>query len=333
MKPHFRLSELYKKLRNQTESMAAHCFTGLSKSDVQLCEAHGFSVYQGKVREMILRPDDALMLHTDRLSAFDRFIGNVPYKGQILAAISHYWLQQISTIVPTHLLGQPHPRVLKVKRAKPFKVEVVVRDYLAGSLLRAYQNKERKFCGISLPENLRAYEQLKQPIITPTTKAEVYQHDENISVTDLLAQGICTDAQWQTIESLAFKIYALGQQQFARCGWLLADTKYEFGLLPDGDIIVIDEVHTPDSSRLWVQDSYAKALSQGETPQMLDKENVRRWLLDHKFSGQGEVPSVPDTIMIDLADVYLQVAEKLLGTAMSVAASEPQLPLEEILNA
>lgn len=332
MKPHYRLSELYKRLRNQTESLADHSFTGLSKDDVKQCEQRDWTVYQGKVREMILRPKDALMVHTDRLSAFDRFIGNVPYKGLMLAAINEYWQKKISTIAKTHLIDYPHPRVLKVKRAKPFKVEVIVRGYLAGSMLRAYQNGEREFCGVKLPDNLRAYQQLPKAIITPTSKADVYQHDENTTVEKLIADKICSEKEWREIESAAFKIFALGQDVFGKCGWLLADAKYEFGALPNGDVVVIDEVHTPDCCRLWVKESYAAALANGSVPKMLDKENVRRWLLDRKFSGHGEVPDVPTSLIIDLAEVYLQVAEVLLGKQLT-APTDAHLDIKEILDA
>ena len=176
---------------------------------------------------------------------------------------------------------------------------------------------ERVFCGVRLPEGLKPFGRLPEPIITPTTKAAAFEHDENTTAAELIRRNVCTQKEWDTLSAMAFKVFELGTKIYAEKGWLLVDTKYEFGRTSDGTIKLIDEVHTPDSSRLWNIASYQNRMQKNEPPEMLDKENVRRWLLDHGFSGHGDVPAVPRSILIELAQIYLLVAETLIGKPLT----------------
>ena len=288
--------------------------------------------YTGKVRDVVFRGDELFIVHSDRLTAFDKLIGMVPYKGTILAAISEFWLQEAEKVVPTHYLARPADRVLKTRKTVPFKVEIVVRGYLAGSMLRAYAAGERQYCGIDLVEGLSPYGPLPATIITPTTKAAAFEHDENITVAALVQRGVCTRAEWDEIERLALQLFAHGQKIFAEKGWLLVDTKYEFGRALDGRIIVIDEIHTPDCSRLWTAKSYDARLRAGELPEMLDKETVRRWLVAQGYQGEGSVPKVPVARLIAVAQLYVDVAETMTGKPLCTADNpEAEVNIEALV--
>jgi phosphoribosylaminoimidazole-succinocarboxamide synthase len=291
----------------------AHIWQGPTQSDVATWQAQGFGVYQGKIRTVLSRDGRIQMLHSDRLTAFDRLIDYVPCKGVILSTISKFWLEEASKQVPTHFIQGLGPRALLTENLRPIKAEVVVRGYLAGSLLRAYLAGERVFCGVSLPDGLAPYQRLPEPIITPTTKAAAFEHDESISREELLKKGICSLNEWDQISAMALKVYSLGTKILAQKEWILVDTKYEFGKNQSGEIKLIDEVHTPDSSRLWLAATFDERLSQGLAPEMLDKEVIRRWLLDQGFSGYGDVPAVPRSLLIELGKIYLTVAETLTG--------------------
>jgi phosphoribosylaminoimidazole-succinocarboxamide synthase len=291
----------------------AHIWQGPTQSDVAAWQAQGFGVYQGKVRTMLSREGRVQMLHSDRLTAFDRLIDHIPCKGVILSTISKFWLEEAGKHVPTHFIKELGPRALLVENLRPIKIEVVVRGFLAGALLRSYIAGERVYCGIKLPDGLRPYERLPEPIITPTTKAAAFEHDEAISVDHLINQGLCTLAEWDQISAMALKVFSLGTKILADKHLMLVDSKYEFGKNQFGEIKLIDEVHTPDSSRLWKQESYTTRFQEGLSPEMLDKEIVRRWLMDQGFSGFGDVPSVPRSLLIDLGRTYLSVAEALTG--------------------
>jgi phosphoribosylaminoimidazole-succinocarboxamide synthase len=315
------LRDIYQELSsNPANSMLwkTHIWEGPAQTDIISWESQGFGVYQGKIRTVLSRDGRVQLLHSDRLTAFDRHIDYVPLKGVILTAISKFWLEEISKFVPTHYIKDLGPRALLTENLRPIKAEVVVRGYLAGSILRAYEKGERAFCGVSLPDGLKPYSRLPEPIITPTTKAAAFEHDEGISAEELMKRGVCSKDEWEKISTLALKVFSLGCQIYGEKGWILVDTKYEFGRGDTGVIKLIDEVHTPDSSRLWKMDSYETRLKSGQPPEMLDKENVRRWLLDQGFSGTGDVPAVPKTLLLDLARTYLQVAETLIGRPLSI---------------
>jgi phosphoribosylaminoimidazole-succinocarboxamide synthase len=314
------LSDLERSIADE-KLWGRHSWHGPSATDVSTWQAQGYSVYEGKVRVMLSRDGRVRMLHTDRLTAFDRMIADVPLKGVILTAISRFWLTALKDIVPNHYLESSGSRTLITEALIPIKAEVVVRGYLAGSLLRAYESGARTFCGVTLPDRLKAYQKLPEPIITPTTKAAAFEHDENATAEDLISRGVCSRDEWETLSAMALKIFSFGSRVLAGRGWLLADTKYEFGRSLDGSVKLIDEVHTPDSSRFWDAKDYDLRLSEGLAPRMLDKENIRRWLLDQGFSGYGEVPRVPRPLLLTLAKTYLGVAEALLGAPLRLEDS------------
>ena len=295
------------------QALKTHSYGGLTEAQIQKLAKHDIRTYTGKVRDVVTLGDELAIVHSDRLTAFDKLIANVPYKGTILTAISEYWLSEAKKVVPTHLISRPHERVLKTERAEPFKVEVIVRGYLAGSMQRAYEKGEREFCGETLPEGLKGYGKLPRNIITPTTKAAAFEHDENTTPDALVKAGVVTRAEWDEISRMALALFDHGQKVLKQVGWLLVDTKYEFGRTKDGKIKIIDEIHTPDSSRFWIADTYEARASQGQAPEMLDKEIVRRYLIDQGYSGEGTVPNVPVDRLIELAQVYLKVAETLTG--------------------
>lgn len=321
--------------KDQTgEQIAAHSYGGLTKAQIDTLAKKDIQTYTGKVRDVVRMGDELMIVHSDRLTAFDKLIANVPYKGTILTAISDFWLTEAKKVVPTHLISRPHERVLKTERAEPFKVEVIVRGYLAGSMARAYFKEgggERVFCGERLPEGLKNYGVLPRNIITPTTKAAAFEHDEDTTPKDLVEKGVVTRAEWDEISALALKLFAHGQKVSREKGWILVDTKYEFGRTKDGRIKIIDEIHTPDSSRYWLAATYDQRLAKGEAPEMEDKEIVRRYLLDQGFSGEGQVPKVPAAQLIALAEVYLNVAEKLTGKPLMTAGPGQTIDVEKLV--
>lgn len=327
MKP---IRELLKEIAHSSDpdrAVTEHAYQGFSDSEKKEFQQKNLTVYAGKVRELIRTDNELLIYHTDRLSAFDRFIGLVPYKGTILAEISQYWLEAAAEVVPTHYLSRPHERVLRCISCTPYKVEVVVRGYMAGSMMRAYQKGIREFCGVKLPEGLESYRSLPEPIITPTTKAAAFEHDEDATPEELVQQGVCTREEWVQISQMALNLFRFGQRKYAEKGWILVDTKYEFGRDGSGQIRLIDEIHTPDSSRLWVKDTYETNLARGDAPEMLDKETVRRYLLEQGFSGQGAVPKVPVNRLLTLAETYLKVAETLTGRPLMSVGPLPRTPI------
>ncbi|MEZ4741715.1 MAG: phosphoribosylaminoimidazolesuccinocarboxamide synthase [Bdellovibrionota bacterium] len=327
------LKELYASILQQNNPMQEvkrHCYSGLTDEQNNMLAKRDIQVYEGKVRQCLFHGDEVDILHTDRLSAFDRFIGDVPYKGNILATIASYWFEKINENLPTHFLKQAHPRVIKAKRLEPIKAEVIVRGYLAGSMMRSYEKGERNFCGAILPEGLKNYGKLAKPIITPTSKAEAFEHDENRTPEQLIEEGVCSREEWEKISKLALDIFALGQKIYAEKGWILVDTKYEFGRDKEGNIYIIDEVHTPDSSRLWVEKTYDEMLAANKPPVMLDKEVVRRELIEKGFQGEGPVPEISAESIIGLASVYLTVAEALTGKPMVISETKEAVNLSDL---
>ena len=305
----------------EREAFRKSCYAGLSVDEKRQLEVAGFSPYSGKVRDLVRAEDELWIYHSDRLTAFDRYIGLVPFKGLILGKISEFWLHQASKLMPVYYRRSPHPRVICGEAMEPIKAEVIVRGHMAGSMARAYSKGIRNFCGIQLSDGLVEYSPLPQAIITPTTKAEAFEHDQNASATELIEAGICTSEEWDQISEMALRLFCYGQEVYRKKGWILVDTKYEFGRSSEGELKVIDEVHTPDSSRLWRASDYEDRLAKGLAPEMLDKEIVRRYLLDQGFSGAGDVPTVPAEVLVSLAEVYLEVAETLLGEALTTVAN------------
>ncbi|MFL5163764.1 MAG: phosphoribosylaminoimidazolesuccinocarboxamide synthase, partial [Microvirga sp.] len=255
--------------------------------------------YRGKVRENYDLPDGRrVIIATDRLSAFDRILTAVPLKGQVLTQLARYWFEQTADLCPNHVIEYPDPNVLVCKRLEIMPVEVVVRDYLAGttstSILSMYQAGQREMYGQRFPDGMRPNQKLPQTILTPTSKAFDVGHDEEMTPAQIVAAGLLTQAQWDEVSGLALKLFARGREMAAARGLILVDTKYEFGKTKEGKIVVIDEIHTPDSSRFWYATSYAERFAEGADPESFDKEYVRRFLAAQGFMGDGPIPAIPD---------------------------------------
>jgi len=275
---------------------------------------------EGKVRvSYALGEGRRLFVTTDRLSAFDRIIAGVPYKGQVLNQLSAWWFDKTADVVANHMVAVPDPNVLVAVDARPLPVEVVVRGYITGvtatSLWMPYARGERDLYGHRLPDGLAKNEALPDPLITPTTKppAGADHHDEPLSSADVVARGLVGAADWELIRSSALELFRRGQLLAEEAGLILVDTKYEFGLDGDGAVLLIDELHTPDSSRYWMLDSYAARLGAGEEPESLDKEVVRRALADAGFNGDGPVPTLPDDVWTATSARYIDAFQRITG--------------------
>jgi len=268
---------------------------------------------RGKVRDVYDLGERLLIVTTDRISAFDVVLGTVPLKGQVLNTIASHWFEQTRDIVANHVLAVPDPAAMLVRKLQPLPVEVVVRRYITGSLWRAYQQGERDIYGLDLPAGLRADQRLAEPIVTPTTKAEEGEHDAPLSPAEVISRGLVPDSLWRQVVKTALELFARGEELAARQGLILVDTKYEFGL--DGDrLLVMDEIHTPDSSRYWEADSYQELFAGGRPQRMLDKENIRQWLIERGFSGAGTPPALSDEVRVDLALTYARLQQRLTGS-------------------
>lgn len=273
------------------------------------------SLYHGKVRDVYNINDNLLvMVATDRISAFDVVLPKgIPYKGQVLNQLAAYMLDATADAVPNWKIAVPDPMVTLGVKAEGLKVEVIVRGYIAGSAWRAYRDGERSICGIELPEGLHENDRLPHPIITPTTKAD-QGHDENISAEDIIKKNLVSADDWKTIEKYALQLYAIGSEMAREKGLILVDTKYEFGKY-DGKIILIDEIHTPDSSRYFYADGYEQRQLLGEPQKQLSKEFVRQWLIENGFMGRpGEtVPEMTDKVCNEISDRYIELYEHITG--------------------
>ena len=279
--------------------------------------------HKGKVRESFVLPDgDRAIVVTDRVSAFDYVLGTIPFKGQVLNQIAAWWFRKLEGVVPHHLIDVPDPNVSLVKNVTPLPVEIIVRAYLTGSTKtsswHAYKNLNRMICGIEMPDGMKKNQPFVSPFITPTTKPES-GHDEAISREEILNQGLVSESIYTQAEAYALKMFALGQKVAAERGLILVDTKYEMGIDQSGYLIVIDEVHTPDSSRYWVAESYPSRFDAGEEPESLDKEFVRRMLVDNGIDISADPTSydgrafLDEDLRIAAAKKYIQLYEKMTG--------------------
>jgi phosphoribosylaminoimidazole-succinocarboxamide synthase len=272
----------------------------------------------GKVRVSYDLPNgQRLFVTTDRLSAFDRLIASVPYKGQVLNQLSAWWFEHTTDIIANHAVSVPDPNVLIARSATPLPVEVVVRGYITGvtdtALWTRYANGERLVYGHRLPDGLHKNERLATPIITPTTKGESGQHDVPLSCAEVVEAGLVDATLWDRVTEAALALFEFGSATGAGSQLILADTKYEFGLAADGELLLIDEVHTPDSSRWWVADSYRERTDRGDEPESLDKEVVRRALAESGYSGDGPVPSLDPDVWRATSKRYIDAFERLTG--------------------
>ena len=271
---------------------------------------------EGKVRDCYVLGDRRVIVASDRLSAFDVVLTTIPFKGQMLTQLASYWFSETKHIVPNHVLSQPHPNVLITREIEILPIEVVVRGYLAGSAWRDYQ-AGKQISGIALPKGLKKSQQLETPIITPSTKAERGVHDEPISSEEIVRQRIVAQSLWEEVCDAALKLFQFGSEKAAQRGLILVDTKYEFGVTKNEagqtQLILADEIHTQDSSRFWMADSYLERFEKNEDPVMLDKEFVRRWLIEQGYMGEGTPPPFTDSFRVDTAVRYMQAFEKITG--------------------
>ena len=275
------------------------------------------NVYHGKVREVYtLENDILLMIATDRLSAFDVVMPKgIPYKGQILNQIATQMMHDTKDIVPNWLLATPDPNVAIGKACEPFKVEMVIRGYMSGHAAREYKAGKRLLCGVLMPEGMIENDKFPEPIITPATKAEKGDHDEDISREDILLRGIISEIDYEILEDYTRKLFQRGTEIAAERGLILVDTKYEFGKTKEGQIVLIDEIHTPDSSRYFYMDGYEDRQKKGELQKQLSKEFVRQWLIQNGFQGlEGQVlPNMSDAYIEKISDRYIELYENITG--------------------
>jgi len=279
--------------------------------------------YKGKVRDVYIFDEELVVVASDRISAFDVVLPEpIPFKGQVLNQIAAGFLKATSDIVPNWVTATPDPSVTIGKRCEPFKVEMVIRGYLAGHAAREYNLGKRVLCGVALPEGLKENDQLPEPIITPTTKASE-GHDEDISRENILAQGIVSEADYVVLESYTKALFQRGQEMAAEKGLILVDTKYEFGKFGD-EILLIDEIHTPDSSRYFYAEGYEENQSKGLPQKQLSKEFVRQWLIANGFQGkEGQaVPEMTDEIVESISDRYIELFEKITGQTFVKAETD-----------
>lgn len=289
---------------------------------------------EGKVRDSYVRPAGdgerggrRTIVVSDRVSCFDRVVGTLPFKGQVLNQVAAFWFEKTRDVAPNHLLSVPDPVVSVVKECRTLPVEFVMRAYLTGvtstSIWTAYARGERTYCGHRLPEGLHKHERLPEPLLTPTTKAEHGGHDEPVSRDDLLRRGALSEARWDEAERLVTRLFSEGARWAESRGLLLVDTKYELGLDEDGRLVVVDEIHTPDSSRYWYAERYARAMRDGADPEALDKEYLRRWLVETGYRGEGAPPEIPIAVRCEAARRYIEAYEQVTGRAFEPDVEEP----------
>src|SRR5688572_8410802 len=272
----------------------------------------------GKVRDWYDLPDGKrLIVTTDRLSAFDRILNCVPYKGQVLNQLSAWWFKQTEDIIPNHLISIPDPNAAVVQRVSPIPVEVIVRGYITGvtstALWHRYSLGEREIYGYIFGQGLRKNERLPEPIITPTTKGGPTGHDERLTCAEVVEKGLLDANTWDQVQSAALAVFKRGQEIANKAGIILVDTKYEFGRTADGSVLLIDEVHTPDSSRFWKADTYEERFKADEDPENFDKEFVRIAYADKGYRGDGEIPSMPADLWASASERYIKIYELMTG--------------------
>lgn len=271
--------------------------------------------HQGKVRDYYVLEKQRIIITTDRQSAFDRILGFIPFKGQVLNQLSAFWFEKTKDIVQNHLISVPDPNAMIVKNCTVIPIEMVVRGYISGvtstSIWTAYTKGERVIYGIKFPQGLKKNQKLKKPIITPTTKAEV-GHDERLTEKEILERGLVSEKLWRKMKRASLALFERGTKICAKAGIILVDTKYEFGL-HNGKLMLIDEIHTPDSSRFWIKKTYKKRFSSGEEPENFDKEFLRLWFKKQGYSGDGKPPKMPTAFIAKVSKRYMQIYEKTTG--------------------
>jgi phosphoribosylaminoimidazole-succinocarboxamide synthase len=289
--------------------------------------------YQGKVRDTYRKGEQLTLITTDRLSAFDHVLTTIPFKGEVLNRLATFWFEKTKHVVQNHLLDVPDPNVAVARRCEAFPIEFVVRGYITGSLWRDYQKGTHGAYGIPFPAGLKKDQKFEAPIITPSTKAEYGKHDEPISEKEILGKNLLGKRDWETARDAALGLFAEGQKWAKTRGLILVDTKYEFGKAGD-QLYVIDEIHTPDSSRYWLAGEYEARYARGDDQKMMDKENIRQWLIKERgFQGQGAPPPIPDDVRVDLAQKYIAAFEQITGEKVKLEVGDVVARIEKNLRA
>jgi phosphoribosylaminoimidazole-succinocarboxamide synthase len=316
-----------------TQALRTALRTTLERTDLGALGAK----YEGKVRDNYTTKDGRrFIVVTDRISAFDRVLGTLPLKGQVLNRLAAFWFERTASVAPNHMLSMPDPNVLVARECTPLPVEMVMRAYVTGvtstSVWTHYARGERVFCGHRLPDGLRKNERLPVPILTPSTKAEKGDHDVSASREEILAMGRMSARDFDAAAEIVARLFEHGQRWCAARGLVLVDTKYELGRDAKGEIVVIDEIHTPDSSRFWFSDSYAERFDRGEDPESFDKEYVRRYLAGIGFTGDGPIPPIPDDVRVEASRRYIEAFERITGTDFVPDLEDPAVRIPRNLG-
>lgn len=307
-----------------TAALAPFLATVLEDATIPELPAH----YRGKVRDNYDLPDGRrILVATDRLSAFDRHLTCVPFKGEVLTQVARFWFDATSDLCPNHVLAYPDPNVLVCRRLNILPVEIVVRDYLTGttstSIWSMYKEGRRSMYGLTLPDGMTEHQKLPETVITPTTKAAHGEHDEPISPTEIVERGLLTADHWRELAGVALNLFARGREIAARHGLILVDTKYEFGVDEAGGFVLADEIHTPDSSRYWFAASYAERVAAGQRPESFDKDFIRSWVAARCDPYGEDVPEIPAEIVLEASRIYISLYETITGRPFTL----PEAPL------
>ncbi|MFW5743110.1 MAG: phosphoribosylaminoimidazolesuccinocarboxamide synthase [Spirochaetota bacterium] len=308
------------------DPQSQECFSGYS--DLEVPAPMTFS--QGKVRDVFYLDDELVISTSDRISAFDRILGEVPLKGEVLNRLSVFWFEKTEDIVANHYLATVSPRAMLAKKAHVIPVEVVVRGYLTGSAWRDYR-AGRPVSGIELPPGMRFNERFDTPLITPSTKEADGLHDRPCSREEVLEAGVVDETVWNMIEEKALALYERGREIVAAQGLILVDTKYEFGLVDD-ELYLVDELHTPDSSRFWYADTYTELFESGEKQRKLDKEYLRQWLMDQGYQGDGRPPKIPEEVFFEVSRRYQQAFEAITGAEFRTQTTSSEAEKQKVLS-
>lgn len=300
-------------------------FQGFSEEELP----RSCTLLKGKVRDIIDLGDELLIVTTDRISAFDRVLTTIPCKGEVLNMLSVYWFGRTEDIVQNHIAEVVSPRAVAVRKCEVLPVEVVLRGYLTGSAWRDY-SAGKPVSGIELPPGMRFNQAFSEPLLTPSTKADQGLHDEPLSSGEVVSRGLVEEGLWNKIEDTALRLFARGTDLVAERGLILVDTKYEFGLLK-GELVLVDEVHTPDSSRYWFRDTYEELFEAGEKQRKIDKEYLRQWLMEQGFMGDGPIPHIPDDIRTEVARRYIQAYELITGSGFKAESADVETEKRSIL--
>ncbi|OGF28278.1 phosphoribosylaminoimidazolesuccinocarboxamide synthase [Candidatus Falkowbacteria bacterium RIFOXYC2_FULL_47_12] len=281
---------------------------------------------QGKVRDIYTQADRIILVSTDRHSSFDRIIAHIPFKGQVLTQISRWWFEQTKDIVPNHIIAMPDPNVVVVKKCKVMPIEFVLRAYITGvtgtSLWTNYQKGQRDFGDFQLPDGMKKNQKLEKLVLTPTTKSD--EHDRPVSGKEIVAEGMLDQATWDSVSGIALKLFQRGQEIANGKGLILVDTKYEFGQDENGNVVLIDEIHTPDSSRYWKLDTYQERFDAGQEPEYFDKEFLRLWFREHCDPyNDPQLPAAPADMVAELASRYIQIYEQITGAKFATDLDTP----------